>query len=184
MSPYFRTMLTIISIPHSPAPTITYSCAFPATCASPFRTLFRALHGYLCPMQPDRAISYGQLCSWRDGHQDQTSTWAFRSLYGLEMMFDKGRRVARWKKGTTVDIVVTISHMEWVRYWDDEMIIAGDAVDDYIWWVIIFIFIFEFQLFLPSSYLCHWTHPLLRSISTDPCLLYCHFISYIFVLID
>jgi hypothetical protein len=164
-------MLTNISIPHSPAPTITYSCAFPATCASPFLTTpFSRLSTSTCALCNRTGPSHTD--NYAAGGMDTRTKRVlglFCSSNGLETMFNKGRRVARWKKGTTVDIVVTISRMKWVRYWDDEMIIAGDAVDDYIWWVIIFIFIFGFQLFLPSSYRCYWTHPLLRSISTAPC---------------
>ena len=60
-----------------------------------------------------------------------------------------------------------------VRYWDYQMIVARDAIYNYVWWVIIFI---EFQLFLFSSCLCYRICPLLRNISTAPFLFYCHFI--------
>jgi hypothetical protein len=80
-------------------------------------------------------------------------------------------------EGTTVDIVVVILSMKWVQYWDDEMIIARDAVDNFVGYYFHFHHqIPAFPSFVLSLLHCYWTHPLLHSISTTPYLFSCHFI--------
>jgi hypothetical protein len=121
-------------------------------------------------MQLDRAISFMQHEGCIPGPNKYLDFSLVKCLgNGVQMS-------GQVRGGYNCGYRVAISRMKWVRYWDDEVIIARDIVDDYVRWVIIFIFIFEFQLFSPWCYHCYWPRPLLRDIFTVPCLFYYHFI--------